>query len=49
MSLDEIKSTMLKYGNYDLAQTSYQRFKSDSKRFNKAYSTIEYLHILEKK
>lgn len=48
MSVDEIKSIMSKYGKYDLAQTNYQRFKADSNRKNKANSTIEYLHILEK-
>lgn len=49
MSTKEVKSLMSKYGRYDLAQTNYQRFKADSNRFNKADSTIEYLHILEKK
>ena len=46
MSVDEIESIMAKYGHYDLVQTSYQRFKADSKRINKSNSTIEYLHIL---
>lgn len=45
---NEVKSIMQKYGHYDLAQTDYQRFKADSNRFNKADSTVEYLHILEK-
>ena len=40
---------MSSYGNYDLAQTDYQRFKADANRFNKADSTVEYLHILEKR
>ena len=48
MTVDEIESIMKKYGHYDLAQTSYQRFKADSNRFNKSDSTIEYLHILTK-
>lgn len=48
MSVDEVKSIMQKYGRYDFAQTDYQRFKADSNRFNKADSTVEYLHILEK-
>lgn len=48
MSVDEVKKIMQKYGRYDLAQTDYQRFKADSKRFNKADATVEYLHILEK-
>ena len=49
MSVDEVKRIMSKYGRYDLAQTDYQRFKADSNRFNKADSTVEYLHILEKR
>ena len=49
MSVDDVKSIMSKYGRYDLAQTDYQRFKADANRFNKADSTVEYLHILEKK
>lgn len=49
MTVDNIKNIMSKYGRYDLVQTEYQRFKADSKRFNKADSTIEYLHVLEKK
>ena len=48
MPCSVIKSIMSKYGHYDLAKTSYQRFKADSNRVNKANSTIEYLHILEK-
>lgn len=48
MSVDEVKKIMQKYGRYDLSQTDYQRFKADSKRFNKADATVEYLHILEK-
>ena len=48
MNLDDVKHIMSKYGKYTIAQTNYSRFKADSKRFNKAESTIEYLHILEK-
>lgn len=48
MSASEVKSIMSKYGRYDLVQTDYQRFKADSNRYNKADSTVEYLHILEK-
>lgn len=48
MPVDTIKAIMSKYGRYDLAHTDYQRFKADSNRFNKADSTVEYLHILEK-
>ena len=49
MSVEDVKKIMSKYGKYDLAQTDYQRFKADSNRFNKADSTVEYLHILEKR
>ena len=48
MSIEDITNIMSKYGRYSSVQTSYQRFKADSKRFNKANSTVEYLHILEK-
>lgn len=48
MSVEDVKRIMSKYGNYSLAQTDYQRFKADANRFNKADSTVEYLHILEK-
>jgi adenine-specific DNA-methyltransferase len=51
MPLDNIKRIMKKYGNYDLAQINYQRFKAD-KNENRNYladETVEYLHILEKK
>ena len=48
MPVNDIKAIMSKYGKYDLAQTNYQRFKADSNRLNKANSTVEYLHILEK-
>lgn len=41
MSAYEIKKIMSEYGRYNLAQTEYQRFKADS--------TVEYVHILEKK
>lgn len=49
MPCSVIKKILSKYGHYDLAQTKYQRFKADSNRANKANSTVEYLHILEKK
>lgn len=49
MSIEDVRKIMSKYGKYDLTQTDYQRFKADSNRFNKADSTVEYLHILEKK
>lgn len=49
MSYETVRTIMKKYGHYDLAQTEYQRFKADSNRFNKADSTVEYLHILEKR
>jgi adenine-specific DNA-methyltransferase len=51
MSVDTIRKIMQKYGRYDLATTDYQRFKADKdeNRNHKADSTVEYLHILEKK
>ena len=51
MSVDEIQQIMSKYGHYNLKQKEYQRFKADktSNRNHKADSTIEYLHILQKK
>lgn len=49
MSVDDVKKIMSKYGQYDAVQIKYQRFKADSARFNKADTTTEYLHILEKK
>ena len=48
MSVEDVKAIMSRYGHYDLAKTNYQRFKADSNRFNKADSTVEYVHILEK-
>lgn len=48
MSTDDVKVIMSKYGYYDLVKTNYQRFKADSNRVNKADSTVEYVHILEK-
>jgi adenine-specific DNA-methyltransferase len=51
MSVDDIKTTMSKYGKYDLVSTNYQRFRADKEdsRNHKANKTEEYLHILEKK
>lgn len=49
MSFDKIERIMSKYGQYNYVSTNYQRFKADSNRNNKCDSTIEYLHILEKK
>jgi len=50
MSVEDVKEIMSKYGKYDLASTSYQRFKADKteNRNHKADKTEEYLHILEK-
>jgi adenine-specific DNA-methyltransferase len=48
MPSERIKQIMSKYGHYSLEQTQYQRFKADTNRVNKADSTVEYLHILEK-
>lgn len=51
MTVQNIQNIMQKYGHYDLIQTDYQRFKSDNseKRNYKNNSTIEYIHILEKR
>ena len=49
MLAEDIRLIMAKYGHYDVAKTNYQRFKADSNRLNRAVSTVEYLHILEKK
>ena len=50
MSSEVVRNILKKYGRYDLATTTYQRFKADKteSRNHKASSTIEYLHILEK-
>ena len=42
-----IKSTMSKYGKYNVATTEYKRFKS-SAGIHKANTTTEFIHILEK-
>lgn len=51
MSVSTITKIMQKYGKYDLAETSYQRFKADKTeaRNHKTDSTREYLHVLEKR
>ncbi|MDR2556444.1 MAG: DNA adenine methylase, partial [Bacteroidales bacterium] len=50
MTVKDVRTIMQKYGKYDLAETSYQRFKADKdvNRNHKANGTKEYLHILEK-
>ena len=50
MSVEEVKEIMSKYGKYDLATISYQRFRADKEenRNHKANTTEEYLHILQK-
>ncbi|MFI3305769.1 MAG: DNA adenine methylase [Rikenellaceae bacterium] len=51
MSVDDIRKIMMKYGRYDVVEQRHQRFKADKNenREHKADSTIEYLHILEKR
>lgn len=51
MSESDIRQTLSKYGKYDLFTTDYTRFKADKEenRNHKANSTVEYLHVLEKK
>ncbi|MBQ0007653.1 MAG: DNA adenine methylase [bacterium] len=50
MSLDDIKSTMSKYGRYEIFSQEYHRFQADkeSNRHHAAIKTTEYLHVLEK-
>ena len=50
MSKESVKTTMEKYGRYDLATVKYQRFRADKteNRNHTAVGTTEYLHILEK-
>ena len=50
MRREDVEQVMKKYGTYELASTSYQRFKADKtqNRNHKASSTQEYLHILQK-
>lgn len=45
----QFKEILQKYGDYELHTKEYKRFKADSKRFNQAETTFEYLHILKKK
>ena len=46
-----VRKIMSKYGIYDIITKEYQRFKADKteNRNHKADSTVEYLHILEKR
>ena len=50
MCANDIKNIMSKYGRFDIASTSYQRFKADKDENRKhiANNTKEYLYILEK-
>lgn len=51
MPFDIIKSTMQKYGEYDIFSTDYKRFKADKdkNRNIKADKTTEYMHVLIKR
>ncbi|MFI3303697.1 MAG: DNA adenine methylase [Rikenellaceae bacterium] len=51
MSPDQVRSIMSKYGRYDVAEQTHQRFKADKteNRNHTASSTTEYVHILEKR
>ncbi|KGN82121.1 hypothetical protein HW49_02825 [Porphyromonadaceae bacterium COT-184 OH4590] len=51
MDSQEIMTILSKYGKYDLTTTDYQGFRADKNenRYHKATSTIEYLHILERR
>ncbi|WP_420482222.1 DNA adenine methylase [Brachyspira intermedia] len=46
LSLEDIKKIMSKKGKYGLFVKEYSRFKADSKRYNSASKTCEYLHYL---
>ena len=50
MAIEDVRKIMGKYGNYDLAEIDYQRFKADKteNHNHKAEKTTEYLHILVK-
>ncbi len=50
MSLQDIETTMSKYGHYEMFLQEYQRFRADKedRRNHHANKTIEYLHVLEK-
>lgn len=51
MPFDIIKSTMQKYGEYDIFSTDYKRFKADKNKNRniKADKTTEYMHVLIKR
>lgn len=51
MSEEVVRGVMEKYGNYQLSKKEYQRFRADkaNARNHKSDSTMEYLHILEKR
>ncbi len=50
MSLEDIETTMSRYGHYEMFSQDYQRFRADKEenRNHRADKTIEYLHVLEK-
>jgi adenine-specific DNA-methyltransferase len=50
MPLSQMKAIMEKYGDYELVQRKWQRFKADTNqnRNHTADNTLEYLHILKK-
>jgi adenine-specific DNA-methyltransferase len=51
MSTEEVRAALQMFGSYDLARTSYQRYKADRPE-NRTYianATEEYLHILQRK
>lgn len=50
MSLQDIATTMSRYGHYETFSQDYQRFRADKEesRNHRADKTIEYLHVLEK-
>ena len=47
MTIDEIKTIMSKYGEYEVETKINSRYKADDRKYS-ADSTIEYIHILHK-
>lgn len=50
MSMQDVKSIMVRYGHYDMVSQEHHRFRADKEenRNHKADRTTEYMHILEK-
>lgn len=46
--MQKMQDICSKFGEYEIIQTDYKRFKSDSSRTQKQDSTIEYLHYIKR-